>query len=84
VITGFLYGTGRPGLNSLAMGVGLAITVILDVLLIPPFGAAGAAVASAAAYTSTSLALIWFFMSVTRGSQPPPEREGRMAEAPAG
>ena len=27
VITGFLYGTGRPGLNSWAMGVGLGITV---------------------------------------------------------
>jgi len=85
VITGFLYGTGRPGLNSWAMGVGLGITVVLDVLLIPAFGASGAAAASAVAYTSTSLALIWFFVRICRTTaQPSPEGAGRMAEAPTG
>jgi O-antigen/teichoic acid export membrane protein len=66
VITGFLYGTGRPGLNSLAMGVGLAVTVVLDLILIPRYGAAGAAAASAVAYVSSTLALVWFYWWVGR------------------
>jgi O-antigen/teichoic acid export membrane protein len=62
VITAFLYGRGRPGLNSLVTGGGLVVTVVLDLLLIPPFGAVGAAWASAAAYLSTTgLLVIWFF-----------------------
>ena len=65
VITAFLYGIGRPGLNSLAMAAGLMITVTLDLLLIPSFGATGAAVASAAAYLSSTLALIWLFRRVS-------------------
>jgi len=66
VITALLYGIGRPGLNSIAMGLGLAITVVLDIALIPPFGAAGAAVASAVAYVTTTVALIWFFWRIRR------------------
>jgi O-antigen/teichoic acid export membrane protein len=61
VITGFLYGVGRPGLNSWAMAVGLVGTLALDLLLIPSFEATGAAVASAVAYLAASLALVWFF-----------------------
>jgi O-antigen/teichoic acid export membrane protein len=61
VITAFLYGQGRPGLNSIATGVGLAVTVVLDIALIPPFGAAGAAWASAAAYLTTTVMLIVSF-----------------------
>ena len=33
VITAFLYGIGRPGLNSIAMGAGVVVTVALDLLL---------------------------------------------------
>ena len=66
VITAFLYGIGRPGLNSLAMGAGLAVTIVLDLLLIPPFEATGAAVASAAAYVTSTIALAWFFWSIGR------------------
>jgi O-antigen/teichoic acid export membrane protein len=83
VITGFLYGIGRPGLNSWAMGVGLAVTVVLDLLLIPPFGASGAAAASAAAYMSTSLALMWFFWSVNRTPPSSVAESGGIAEAQA-
>jgi O-antigen/teichoic acid export membrane protein len=61
VVTAFLYGIGRPGLNSWGMTVGLAVTVVLDLLLIPRFGAVGAATASAAAYATSTLALVWFF-----------------------
>jgi Na+-driven multidrug efflux pump len=43
------------------MGAGLALTVVLDFALIPPLGATGAALASAAAYITSTLALVWFF-----------------------
>ena len=66
VVTGFLYGVGHPGRNSLAMGAGLVVTVVLDLTLIPPFGATGAAVASAAAYLATAIALLAFFVSIAR------------------
>jgi O-antigen/teichoic acid export membrane protein len=66
VISGFLYGVGRPGLNSWAMAAGLLVTVALDVILIPPYGATGAAVASAVAYVTSTLALVWFYWWVGR------------------
>jgi O-antigen/teichoic acid export membrane protein len=66
VISAYLYGIGRPGLNSLGMAAGLAITVVLDFSLIPFFGAKGAAVASAAAYISSTLALMWLFRRTAR------------------
>ena len=69
VITAFLYGIGRPGLNSLAMGAGLAVTVVLDVLLIPPYAATGAAIASAAAYVASTIALVWYFWSIGKAKE---------------
>jgi O-antigen/teichoic acid export membrane protein len=63
VVTPFLYGEGRPGLNSLAMGGGVMVTVVLDLLLIPRFGAVGAAAASSAAYmTTTGVLLVMFWL----------------------
>ena len=82
LITGFLYGVGRPGLNSLAMAAGLAVTVLLDLLLIPRFEAVGAAIASAVAYTTTGLALMWFFWWVNR-SRPSGLDEPALASADA-
>jgi O-antigen/teichoic acid export membrane protein len=62
IVTAYLFGVGRPGANSIAQGLGVVMTVILDVLLIPPYGAIGAAVASTIAYTVTTVALtVWFF-----------------------
>jgi O-antigen/teichoic acid export membrane protein len=69
VIIAFLYGVGRPGLTSWAIGLGLVATVALDLILIPPFGATGAAVASAVSYLSTALALIAFFWWLRRSQQ---------------
>jgi O-antigen/teichoic acid export membrane protein len=82
VITGFLYGVGRPGLNSWAMAVGLVGTVILDLLLIPPFEEVGAATASAVAYLGSALALVWFFWRVGRSGSSP-AWEDRFVEAGA-
>ena len=72
MIIGLLYGVGRPGLNSWAMAAGLAVTVVLDLLLIPRFGATGAAIASAIAYTTTTGALLWFFWRLRRPGRPLP------------
>jgi O-antigen/teichoic acid export membrane protein len=81
VISGFLYGVGRPGLNSLAMAAGLAVTVALDLLLIPPFGAIGAAIASAVAYMTTAVALLWFFWRTARSARPAVPDEAALADA---
>lgn len=66
VISAYLYGVARPGLNSCAVGVGLIVCVVLDLALIPPFGSTGAAVASAVTYLTTTFALIACFRWVTR------------------
>jgi O-antigen/teichoic acid export membrane protein len=66
VITGLLYGVGRPGLNSWAMAVGFVGTLALDLLLIPPFEATGAAAASAVAYLASGLALVFFYWRLAR------------------
>jgi O-antigen/teichoic acid export membrane protein len=61
VVTAYLYGIARPGLNSIAMGVGVLLTVMLDAALIPTAGAIGAAVASSVAYLGSTAVLLWFF-----------------------
>jgi len=66
VASAYLYGRGTPGLNSLVLGVGLALTVVLDVTLIPQFGALGAAVASTAAYLSTDALLVVLLLCLSR------------------
>ncbi|MDX6631209.1 MAG: hypothetical protein QOH00_3455 [Gaiellales bacterium] len=45
-----LAGRGRPGLSSILAGVEVAITIGLDLLLIPRYGAIGGAIASVCAY----------------------------------
>lgn len=57
VSSAYLCGTGRPGTNTGAMSAGLVVTVGLDLLLIPSHGALGAAVASGAAYLTTTAVL---------------------------
>ncbi len=63
--TAYLFGTGRPGLNSLCLGLGVGITVVLDLLLIPRYGALGAAAASALAYGSTDVLLVGTLLRLT-------------------
>ncbi len=68
VASGYLYGRGRPGLNSWAFGVGLVITVALDLLLIPAYGAMGAAIASTVTYLLTDGTLLFLMRRVGRRS----------------
>ncbi|MDX6259895.1 MAG: hypothetical protein QOH84_1583 [Kribbellaceae bacterium] len=76
VASAYLYGRGTPGLNSIVLGIGLVITVVLDVLLIPSHGALGAAIASTAAYLATDAVLIGLLV---RLSGPTRARHSRTA-----
>ena len=66
VASGFLYGRGRPGLNSWALGLGVVLTVILDIVLIPTYGVNGAAIASTVTYLLTDGALVVLLLRVSR------------------
>ncbi|WP_162254065.1 lipopolysaccharide biosynthesis protein [Nocardioides sp. Soil774] len=65
VASGYLYGRGRPGLNSVAMAFGLVTTVGLDLVLIPRFQAMGAAVASTASYLLVDAILVLLLLRLT-------------------
>jgi O-antigen/teichoic acid export membrane protein len=67
LIGAYLYGVGRPGLNSLAIGVGVVVAVVGDVMLIPRHGATGAAVASATSALVTAITLLVGFHIASRG-----------------
>ncbi|MGZ4776786.1 MAG: oligosaccharide flippase family protein [Oryzihumus sp.] len=58
VASAYLRGVGHPGTNSIGIAVGVTVTVALDVLLIPRYGALGAAVASSVAYLTTTAMLV--------------------------
>ncbi|HLI41140.1 MAG TPA: sugar transferase [Streptosporangiaceae bacterium] len=66
VASAYLLGLGRPGLNSAGMGVGAAITVTLDVILIPRLGAMGGAITSAVVYLTTTAVLVALARSQVR------------------
>ncbi|RPF38083.1 lipopolysaccharide biosynthesis protein [Streptomyces sp. TLI_185] len=75
VTTAYLFGVGRPGMSSWGMGAGVAVTVVLDVLLIPRYGAVGAAVASSIAYLVTTGVLVTL-ARVVAGHGPGSRRNG--------
>jgi O-antigen/teichoic acid export membrane protein len=64
LISAYLYGVGRPGVNSVALGVSVVVTIGLDLALIPHYHAVGAAIASAAAYLTSSAALLCCYFAV--------------------
>ena len=66
LVSAYLYGVGRPGANSLALGVSVVVTIALDVTLIPHYHAVGAAIASAAAYLTSSAALLFCYFAVRK------------------
>jgi O-antigen/teichoic acid export membrane protein len=70
VASAYLYGRGSPGLNSIVLGIGLVVTVILDLLLIPRFGALGAAIASTAAYLCTDGVLVVLLLRLSGRARP--------------
>jgi lipopolysaccharide/colanic/teichoic acid biosynthesis glycosyltransferase/O-antigen/teichoic acid export membrane protein len=72
VSSAFLLGGGRPGLNSVGMGVGATITVTLDIILIPRYGALGGAITSAITYVVTALVLTYIAHRVATSARPAP------------
>jgi O-antigen/teichoic acid export membrane protein len=62
-----LTAQGRPLLVSVGVAGGFVVTVVLDVLLIPHFGGLGAAIASAAAYSTVGVILAVMFLRALGG-----------------
>jgi O-antigen/teichoic acid export membrane protein len=61
ILANDLAGQGHPELNSISAAVGMALTVTLDLVLIPHLGIRGAAVASSVSYVIVgALSLFWF------------------------
>jgi Na+-driven multidrug efflux pump len=59
-----LVARGRPVLQSVSVGLGFACTVVLDIVLIPPYGGLGAAIASTVAYTAAGAMVGVIFLRV--------------------
>ena len=59
VISSYLSGIGKPIYTTYIAAGAVIVTVVLDLLLIPPYGISGAAVASTITYTGTAVASVW-------------------------
>lgn len=62
----FLSGVGRVHMNTIASGIGLCVTIVLGILLIPGHGAAGAAWTASIAYSASALYQAAVFNRLTR------------------
>ena len=65
VVAGYFAGMGRPHLNMFVSIVSLTVTIPLDILLIPRWGITGAAIASTASYTMSSVISAMLFSRLT-------------------
>jgi O-antigen/teichoic acid export membrane protein len=66
VLSAYIAGRGRPSLNLIPALVGLAVTLTLDLTLIPILGVRGAAIASTASYLTSAVVIAAIFISMTR------------------
>jgi O-antigen/teichoic acid export membrane protein len=71
-----LAGRGLPEYNSVVAFLSLMVTVPLDLILIPKWGASGAAIASSIAYTVTFVFSVAAFKRVSRKSPGPATEPG--------
>ena len=62
VVGHYFSGHGRYSVNALASGVGLLLSLGASVLLIPAYGAVGAALAASISYAATSLVVWRYFL----------------------
>jgi O-antigen/teichoic acid export membrane protein len=60
-----LTARGKPMLETAAIAAAFAVTMVLDILLIPPYGGLGAAIASSVAYTAGGVAVTLIFTRAT-------------------
>lgn len=65
VLGSYIAGVGKPQLNMLVAAIGLVITVVGDLVLIPRLGIAGAAIASSVSYVATTIAIIVVFVRLS-------------------
>ena len=63
-----LVGQSKPQQQTIASGVSCAVTVILDLILIPRYGVSGASIASAIAYTTSAAYLIWVYKNLSQAT----------------
>lgn len=68
IIANDLAGRGAPAGPTVAASVAVVVTVVLDIVLIPRYGIAGAAWASSAAYAVYAFAVVERFLRKTDGS----------------
>jgi O-antigen/teichoic acid export membrane protein len=61
IVASYVFSQGKPLINSYITMATLAVTITLDLILIPPFGIAGAAAASSGAYTVSLLLSLWAY-----------------------
>jgi O-antigen/teichoic acid export membrane protein len=65
VLSGYNVGIGRPELNTYTALAGLVVTLVGDLMLIPPYGLVGAATASSAAYTAKAATFTVIFLAIS-------------------
>jgi O-antigen/teichoic acid export membrane protein len=68
VLINDVVGRGFPHYNSITSGLGLVVTIALDLLLIPQLGINGAALASSASYAATFFLTLVIYQLVQRRS----------------
>lgn len=61
ILASYVFSQGKPLINSYITIATVALTVVLDLVLIPPFGVAGAAAASSGAYTLSLVLSLWAY-----------------------
>lgn len=66
VLAAYVAGMGRPELATYSILSSLAVTIILDLLLIPLFGINGAAITSSVSYTVYTAVLVFFYLRHTK------------------
>jgi O-antigen/teichoic acid export membrane protein len=65
ILTRYLTGSGRPGLGSFILGVGLVANIAANIALVPQFGINGAAAASSISYSLTAILTVVAFTRVS-------------------
>lgn len=66
VLASYFAGIGKPRLNLYVAWAGLVVTIVFDLLLIPAFGIAGAAMASTLSYSTSTVVIVWLFVRQSR------------------
>ncbi|MCE1252945.1 MAG: polysaccharide biosynthesis C-terminal domain-containing protein [Anaerolineae bacterium] len=62
VLSSYINGIGKPRVNTTIAVISLAVTVVLDILLIPAFSKEGAAIASSLAYSISAMLTLAYFV----------------------